>query len=163
MGRNWDAPDRIDIEAQASARAYGWNGPIVYSAIGECPVPLTDTSEQAVHLWVNKVTIVGHDKGVHYAPSALRLFIGTFGYEYGTDDYKKIVKHIGSSLPKNDFEPEPELADPGDSLQGALLGREEVEEPEAEEPDWLQPVVRKPTIGKVGKDFQQGGEEIELQ
>jgi hypothetical protein len=171
MGKNshWDKPDKIDIEAKASANAYGWTGKITYAEAGACPVPLRETSEQAVHLWVNKMMTIGHDKGLHYAPSCLRLFVGSMGFTFYSEEYKTIVKHIATAIPGGfDVEYEEEPRDPrtrqteGESdFMTALARATKPTKPEAPKPappeekedDWLAPVERQ-TVKGIG-----GGEE----
>jgi len=154
----WERPGRIDIEAQASAAAYNWTGTIVYAADKASPVQLKGTTEEAVHLWVNDVLNKGHEKGVHYAPSALRLFVRGMGYDFDSDDYKNIVQHIASSLP--DY-----IGDGGERVEVEEQKPEEPQQDERQEqPDWLQPVVRQPTLGEIGKNLphQEDAGEIEL-
>jgi hypothetical protein len=180
---HWDKPVRVDIEAKASAEAYGWVGKITYAEAGECPVPLRETTEQAVHLWVNKVMTMGHDKGKHYAPCALRLFIRSLGFEFNSESYRVIVKHIASALPGPcDIEDETDYAaalqqatkpDEGTVIETEAgpvkmygepaQGKTDiakaakplpVETKEEEEEDWLEPVVRDQTVTGIG-----GGEE----
>jgi len=162
---HWDKPVKIDIEAQASANAYGWTGKITYAEAGECPVQLRETSEQAVHLWVNKVMTMGHDKGKHYAPSALRLFVRTLGFEFNSNEYRTIIEHIATAIPGS-FDPEdyePEQPDYVEALRQATKPDEVTRplpepEPEPEEDDWLAPVEREQTVKGIG-----GGEdEIKL-
>jgi hypothetical protein len=159
MNDRFNKPDRIDVEASASKQAYGWIGQVVTAPAGACPYKLDDTSENAVHLWANRVVNAGHNKDMHFAPSALRLFARQF-FEFDTEEYQTVCQHIATALPDYIPADEEELRQEVEEMAPEI----EVEEPEIEESDddkWLQPVVRKPTLGKIGRK-QKTDTEIEI-
>ena len=177
----FEKPDRIDVEAEHSRLAYDWIGTVVTAPSGPCPFALNDTSEHSVHLWVNKVINVGHDRGLHYAPSALRRFARYF-YDFDTEEYRQVCEHITSSIcgSVEDAE-EQELHEELDELSREFreelvhldtglpkpdgydeLVEEQAKKKKKSQDDYLQPVIRKPTLGKVGRGLQKGEGKIEL-
>ena len=98
MGKNNMPPSRIDLEAQQSAQLYNWDGTVTITPSIKCPVELKDISEEAVHLWVNRVIAIGHEeKNCHYAPSALRYFAASF-FERSTPEFQQIANSIATAF-----------------------------------------------------------------
>jgi len=148
---HYDKPDRIDMEAEHSRLAYRWSGPVVTAPAGECPFHLNDISEAGVHHWAEKVIRAGHENDIHYAPSALRRFARYF-YDFDSDEYLQICEYIQSCISGSSI---------GDVKEREVeLVKPPKQEPEVE--DWLQPVVRKPSLGKIGRGLQKGEGTIEL-
>jgi len=139
--------DRIEFEAKQSADLYGWTGTILIAAGGECPAKLKETSEEAVHLWVNRVITAGHENGVHYSPNALRLWAAQV-FERASQEFADICQHIASALeltPSDLPKPKQPLPKPQPAA--------------AADDDWLKPAGEtkkpKPSAAELSKSLGQ--------
>jgi len=93
----WDRLTQIDVEAVVSARHYEWSGGTTLIPAGKCPVRLSGTEEEEVIAWCARLIEIGHEKGTHYAPSALRYFVREF-FDFGTEEHDLVVEHINAQL-----------------------------------------------------------------
>lgn len=94
IAKNDYVPSKEDMEDSRDAKICDCGFLPVIAPSGESPAKLNDSDYESVMLWKSKVIVAGHEKGLHYTPSALRYFIAHYHFNRYSSEYKEACEAL---------------------------------------------------------------------